>query len=341
MRLDRKPAARPIAGAGPGAERRRRVHGRSNTGRRGRRRAPGRPGLIFALGCAAGAVGRRRPEPPAGRGERRPTGYLAGRRPTVQRWGIPLGGFIPAHPELREGMTGEAVRELQEKLSLATAAGGALYDRRRLRAGDSPSPACVPYLEGLGKTGRRCGPMDGARRRGRGVAGAGPAGPERRLQPTSPSRSRSHCFAGAAAPLQIDGVFTIVMTAFVSAFQAGQHITVNGHGRRKNRLGGGAGMEGGAPVEQHVANRAGASPSRGAADGHDPALGRSAPVGFLRGAGGAGVPAQAQRLAQTPTAGAEITDDGKRGNDTRTATVAFQVATPGLSPGSGIGDQST
>ena len=52
------------------------------------------------------------------------SGYLAGRRPTVQRWGIPLGGFIPAHPELREGQTGEAVRELQEKLSLATAAGG-------------------------------------------------------------------------------------------------------------------------------------------------------------------------------------------------------------------------
>ena len=35
---------------------------------------------------------------------------------------------------------------------------------------------------------------------------------------------------------------------------------------------------------------------------------------------------------------APITDDGKWGTDTRTATVAFQAATPGLAPGSGVGD---
>ncbi len=277
------------------------------------------------------------------------SGYLAGRRPTVQRWGFPLGAFVPAHPELREGMTGEAVRELQEKLSLATAAGGALTTdgdfgpatRRRLRAfrtskglGTSNVADAALWTALDAAVAALPAPV-------RPVLSVGSNGPDVAL-----AQQKLNAFAGAAAPLPIDGVFTVVMMAFVSAFQAGQHITVNGtvDAATWTKLdtaspGGGVRMEGGAPVEQHVANRGGASPLGAPLAGttlHRPV----GPGGLLRGSAvrefqlKLNVWRNGQGLAP-------ITDDGKWGNDTRTATVAFQVATPGLAPGSGIGDQPT
>ena len=254
------------------------------------------------------------------------SGYLAGRRPTVQRWGIPLGGFIPAHPELREGQTGEAVRELQEKLSLATAAGGALTadgdfgpaTRRRLRAfrtskglGTSPVADAALWTALDAAVAGLPAPV-------RPVLSVGSTGPDVAL-----AQQKLNAFAGAAAPLQIDGVFTIVMTAFVSAFQAGQHITVNGtvDAATWTKLdtaspGGGVRMEGGAPVEQHVANRAGARASGRRWRGR-PCTGRSARAGSCA-ARRPGVPAEAQRvahsqgLAPSPTTGSGATTRGPR-----------------------------
>ena len=160
------------------------------------------------------------------------------------------------------------------------------------------------------------------------------------------AQQKLNAFAGAAAPLQIDGVFTIVMTAFVSAFQAGQHITVNGtvDAATWTKLdtaspGGGVRMEGGAPVEQHVATRAGATSLAAPMAGTTlhMAVGTG---GVMR---GPGVREFQQKLNvwRASNGMAALTDDGKWGNDTRTATVAFQTATPGLSPATGIGDQPT
>ena len=136
------------------------------------------------------------------------------------------------------------------------------------------------------------------------------------------------------------------MTAFVSAFQAGQHITVNGtvDAATWTKLdtaspGGGVRMEGGAPVEQHVANRAGATSLAAPMAGTTlhMAVGTG---GVMR---GPGVREFQQKLNVWRAANgmAALTDDGKWGNDTRTATVAFQNATPGLTPATGIGDQPT
>ena len=195
MRLDRRPAASrspaPVRGGAaairhrPPAPPRTRLdaahaQARRRTRRRVRhRRCPPRASSDLQRLAGNAAVG----------------GYLAGREPTVQRFfGFPMGGFAPAHPELREGNTGEAVRELQEKLSLATAAGGALTTdgdfgpatRRRVRAFRAAQrPRHQP--------GRGRGAVDGARCRGRRPAGARPTGAERGSTrvPTSPSPSRS------------------------------------------------------------------------------------------------------------------------------------------------------
>ena len=267
------------------------------------------------------------------------SGYLAGRRPTVQRWGIPLGGFIPAHPELREGQTGEAVRELQEKLSLATAAGGALTadgdfgpaTRRRLRAfrtskglGTSPVADAALWTALDAAVAGLPAPV-------RPVLSVGSTGPDVAL-----AQQKLNAFAGAAAPLPIDGVFTIVMTAFVSAFQAGTahhrqrhdrrgHVDQARHGvARRRRPDGGRGARRAARRQPCRAPSPLGAPLAGTTL-HRPV----GPGGLMRG------PAVREfqlklNVWRNSQALAPITDDGKWGNDTRTATVAFQIATPGL-----------
>ena len=278
------------------------------------------------------------------------TGVLSRRRPTVQRWGLGgFGAFIPAHPELREGMTGEAVRELQEKLSLASAAGGPLTvdgdfgpaTRVRLRAfraarglGNSPVADAALWTALDAAVAALPAPV-------RPVLSVGSTGPDVAL-----AQQKLNAIAGAGAPFAIDGIFSLPMAAIVLAFKAGRGLTANGtidaatwQELDRAVAGGGVRQEGGTAVEQHVLNSAGASPLGAPIAGttlHRPV----GPGGLLRG------PAVREfqlklNVWRNSQALAPITDDGKWGNDTRTATVAFQAATPGLGPGSGIGDQPT
>ncbi len=268
----------------------------------------------------------------------------------MQRWGLGgLGAFIPAHPELREGMTGEAVRELQEKLSLATAAGGPLTvdgdfgpaTRIRLRAfraarglGNSPVADAALWTALDAAVAALPAPV-------RPVLSVGSTGPDVAL-----AQQKLNAIAGAGAPFVIDGIFSLPMAAIVLAFKAGRGLTANGtidaatwQELDRAVAGGGVRQEGGTAVEQHVLNSAGASPLGAPIAGttlHRPV----GPGGLLRG------PAVREfqlklNVWRNSQALAPITDDGKWGNDTRTATVAFQAATPGLGPGSGIGDQPT
>jgi peptidoglycan hydrolase-like protein with peptidoglycan-binding domain len=275
---------------------------------------------------------------------------LASPRPTVQRWGIALGGWVPAHPELREGATGEAVRELQEKLSLATAAGGPLVadgqfgpaTRRRIRAfraanglGNSPVADAALWTALDNAVANLPAPV-------RPVLGVGDSGPDVAL-----AQQKLNSIAGAGAPLPIDGQFTVVMGALIMAFQAGQHLTVNGRldaptwtALDRAVAGGGTRLEGGTPVEQHVRNSAGASPLG------QPIAGSSLHVvvgsgGLQRGPAVREFQQKLNAWRATQVGLAPIDDDGRWGTDTRNATVAFQAATPGLAPGNGIGDIAT
>ena len=349
MRLDRRPAAtRPPAP----------VLGRSGGSASPASRAPAD---VVDAAVLESATGPDAGSPPAlsaagvltlqrVAGNAAVSGYLAGRRPTVQRWGLPWVGIAPAHPELREGMTGEAVRELQEKLSLATAAGGPLTidgefgpaTRRRVRAfraargglGNSPVADAALWTALDAAVAALPAPV-------RPTISVGSTGPDVAL-----AQQKLNAIVGAGAPLAIDGIFSLPMAALVLAFKAGRGLTANGTidaatWRELDRAaaGGGTRQEGGTAVEQHVLNSAGASPLGAPIAGttlHRPV----GPGGLLRG------PAVREfqlklNAWRTTQALAPITDDGKWGNDTRTATLAFQAATPGLAPGNGIGDQAT
>ncbi len=271
-----------------------------------------------------------------------------GPAPTVQRWG--LGGLLPpAHPDLHQGDTGEAVRELQEKLSLATAAGGPLTTdgqfgaatRRRLIAfrrahglGTSPAADAALWTALDAAAAALPAPV-------RPVLSVGSTGPDVAL-----AQQKLNAFAGASAALPIDGVFSVGMAAVVVLFQTGQHLTITGRIDAPTWTaldhavsGGGTRLEGGTPVEQHVDNRAGASPLG------TPIAGTSlhaavGPGGLMRGA----AVRELQLKLNVWRAGqglAPIGADGRWGTDTRNATLAFQAATPALAPGSGVGDAGT
>lgn len=280
------------------------------------------------------------------------TGYLASqRKASVQRFfGFGVGGMgAPGHPQLRQGDTGEAVRELQEKLGVATAAGGALVadgqfgpaTRQRLIAfrhahnlGNSPVADDALWTALDAAAAALPAPV-------RPVLALGATGPDVAL-----AQQKLNAIAGASASLPIDGVFSVAMAAIVIAFQVTQRIPPNGRldaptwvALDKAMAGGGTRLEGGTPIEQHVENRAGASPLGAQMAGttlHRP-VGAG---GLLRG------PAvrefQLKLNAWRNGQGMPpISDDGRWGTNTRNATLAFQAATPALSPATGVGDQAT
>ena len=320
---------RPIAGAGAGDERRVASTGARTPATWSTPRS-WTAGLT-RLGCAASAVGRRRPEPPAGRGQRRRQRLSRGRRPTVQRWGIPLGGFIPAHPSCARATARPFASS--RRSSVSHRAGGALTTdgdfgpstRRRLRA-FRPRRASAPAPSPMRPCGRRSTQLSRDCRR----RSTGPGRGQHRSDVASPSRSSTPLPGGRALP--IDGVFTLVMTAFVSAFQAGQHITSTarstpppGPSSTRPRPAAASAWRAGArraarrqPCERtSLAGAAAGRPSTWPWDGRRHAWPRRPRV-----------PTEAQRVARV-NGMAALTDDGKWGNDTRTATVPSRMRRPG------------
>jgi peptidoglycan hydrolase-like protein with peptidoglycan-binding domain len=238
--------------------------------------------------------------------------------------------------------------ELQEKLSLATAAGGPLTadgdfgpsTRRRILAfrranalGTSPVADAGLWTALDAAVAALPAPV-------RPALSLGATGADVAL-----AQQKLNAVAGAGAALPIDGIFSPIMIALVIAFQIGRGIsptgTINAETWRaldRAAPGGGLRSEGGTNVEQHVVNPAGASPLGRPIAG----TGLHAPVGPGGITRGIAVKEFQQKLNiwRRAQGQAVIGDDGRWGRDTRTATLAFQGATPGLAA-SGIGDLAT
>ena len=174
----------------------------------------------------------------------------------------------------------------------------------------------------------------------RPVISVGATGPDVAL-----AQQKLNAVSGAGAALPIDAIFSPLMLALVIAFQIGKGIVPTGTidaatWRELDRAapGGGLRPEGGTNVEQHVVNPAGASPLG------RPIAGSSlhAPVGPGGITRGVAVREFQQKLNVWRAAQGQpaIGEDGRWGDGTRTATLAFQGATPGLAA-SGIGDVPT